>query len=74
MGYGSGDSTLGITRGGGSVLYGSETVKNIPERATTSLSDVYRVLNFEAKRAQSLYKTSGTNQPKSVRGLIICRT
>lgn len=74
MGYGSGDSSTGITRGGGTVLYGSEIVKNIPERVATTLSDVYRVLNFEAKRGQGLYKTNGVNQPKSIRALVICRT
>ena len=62
MGYGSGNSTLGITRGDGGVLYGSETVKNIPEKSATSLSDVYRVLNFEAKRGQGLYKTNGVSK------------
>lgn len=74
MGYGSGDGSTGITRGGGTVLYGSEIVKNIPERVATTLSDVYRVLNFEAKRGQGLYKTNGVNQPKSIRALVICRT
>ena len=48
-----------------------------PEIPTTGgtvkrMEDSY--LRFDAQKANYLYKTTGTNQPKSTRLLMICRT
>ena len=76
MSYGPEGSEVGLLRGYSNIgaLYGTEAATRIAMGTETSVTRIMKNLSFDAKKSHSIYKTAGTNQPKSVRVLSIVRT
>ena len=76
MSYGPEGSEVGLLRGYSNIgaLWGSDDATRIAMGTETSVTGIKKNLNFEAKKSHSMYKTTWTNQPSSVRVLSIVRT
>ena len=76
MCYGNEDNDVGLLRDYNNMgaIWGSGDAQRIAMGTETSVTGIKKILNFEAKKSHAIYKTTGTNQPSSVRMLFVCRT